>query len=318
MKICEIYSLITYIFLFVIKHETLASTNTFKHCLWSFLNASKEENACETKKINSLTVSYDTESISTAWMTLPVMMTLNFRLPMIFSHLEINTEVKLKALKLLKKYNDLLSLLDKSSSRNKCHTTLPNVLANDFSFVRDNNEVATDKPDYRDRVSKIFSHKENQTPVIDLKIEQIRTNNSSTCITAKNMNNFSLIESKLKKINQQRKDFSQRQNLLQSSELQFRDVKRLSKYLFSNTMKQRTQQQTNIYFTSLKNQGSQQFSSCLTSMPRRVFSTKSCIVIQKSIRTTPRKDLSVSSVRLKSTRSHSGALKVLDNNFCLN
>ncbi|XP_067205978.1 cylicin-2-like isoform X2 [Linepithema humile] len=222
--------------------------------------------------------------------------------------------------------HDDFKFSNKSSSRNKCCTTLPNVLTGDFDFVRGNNKVAIDKTDYRDRVSKIFSTQENEAPIIDLKIEQARTNNSSACITAKNINNFSPIESKFKKTNEQHSEdqfkpqdnqFSQRQNLPQSSELQFRNVKRqdfryIPKDLFLNTMKQRSQQQTIVYFTSSRNQGSRKLSSCLTSMPRRVFSTKSCTVIQKSIRITSRKDLNVSSIRLKSTRSHSGALKIPD------
>lgn len=275
------------------------------------------------KKINSLIVSYDPESISTAWMTSPVSMLLNFRLPMTFSHLEINAEAKrLAALKPLMRY-DLSSLLDKSSSKNKCRSTLPNVLADDFGSVRGSNEAIIDKTDYRDRVSKISStHEESRISVIDLGIEQARTNNSSACITANNMNNVSPIESKFKKINQLRPEnqsksqddqFSQGRNLSRSSELQFRDVKRqdfhyIPKDLFLNAMKRRIQQQAIVYFASSRNQGSEKLSSCPTSMSRRVFSTKSCIVIQKSIRTISRWDLNVSIVRLKSTQSYSGIL----------
>lgn len=67
------------------------------------------------------------------------------------------------------------------------------------------------------------------------------------------------------------------------------------------------------YSGSSGNQRSRKFSSCLSSVPRRVFSSKSCTMIQQSIREIEslRKDLSANAsiVRLRNTPSHPGILK---------
>lgn len=67
------------------------------------------------------------------------------------------------------------------------------------------------------------------------------------------------------------------------------------------------------YSGSSRNQGSRKFSSYLSSVPRRVFSSKSCPTIQQSIRKIEslREDLNANAsiVRLRSTRSHPGVLK---------
>lgn len=105
-----------------------------------------------------------------------------------------NTEImRPETLKPLIKYDELLD--GNLVFENKHYKTLPNVQAGDFDFVYDDNNVITDKI-YDDCTSKIiFTLQESQEPKIDCMIEQVSTDNLSTCITEKNVDSSSLAKS---------------------------------------------------------------------------------------------------------------------------
>ncbi|KMQ96981.1 homeobox protein six1 [Lasius niger] len=79
--------------------------------------------------------------------------------------------------------------------------------AGDYSFIHGDKNVTTNKVYYDDCASKIiFTLQESQEPAIDDTIEQVRTDNLSTVIAARNVDSLPPVksESKTPEINQQR------------------------------------------------------------------------------------------------------------------
>ncbi|XP_024888046.1 histone-lysine N-methyltransferase, H3 lysine-79 specific-like [Temnothorax curvispinosus] len=104
----------------------------------------------------------------------------------------------LETLKPLIKYDELLD--GNPVSRSKCCKTLPNIQAGDFGFVyNDSTVIKSDKVYYDDCASKIiFALQEDQQPRIDRTIEQVSTDDLSTCTTVKNVDSPFLVKPELK------------------------------------------------------------------------------------------------------------------------
>ncbi|XP_014468581.1 PREDICTED: uncharacterized protein LOC106741284 [Dinoponera quadriceps] len=156
-----------------------------KRRFWNFLDfCNKEKSILEADKVGSLKT-----IVQRARATLPEVVAEfpGSRSPTQFSHFEISAKMKrLEALKYFARYNDLPSLLDKNPiHRNAllnlaCYKTLRNVQADDFDFA------PAEKSDCGDGASKIIS-RENEEPIVERTIEQLQTDNSSTCTAARNV-----------------------------------------------------------------------------------------------------------------------------------
>ncbi|KYN30017.1 hypothetical protein ALC57_00527 [Trachymyrmex cornetzi] len=196
--------------------------------------------------------------------------------------------------------------------------------------------------------SKImFTLQESQEPKINHTIEQESTDNLLICTTGKNLDSSSCTKLKLEtvKIKQQESrdqfklqdnQYSRKYNSSQSLEFQnymWKDLSSTTKQgiQFLHNSRCVLQTPTNIskplpslletlkissrfgnltYSGSLGNQGFRNTSLCLPSVSRRVFSSKSCTVIQQSIREfenlKKREDQSANTliIRLRNTRSY--------------
>lgn len=101
----------------------------------------------------------------------------------------------------LKSLEPFIKLLNANPTfRNKCLKTLPNNQAGDFGFLyTDNIVIESDKVYYNNYTSKtIFMLQENQSPKIYRTIEQVSTNDLSTCTATNNVNSPSPVKSELK------------------------------------------------------------------------------------------------------------------------
>lgn len=179
------------------QHETYVPRNTFKRWLSNFFNSShKQKN--ESRSINLSTVSNNLEPIFTTWMTLPEITTIfNSQSPTYFLPLKMKMEIMPReTLKAVIKYDELVDGIP--VSRSKCCKKLPNIQADDFGFVYNNNTVIkSDKVYHDDCTSKIITLQENQPFKIDRTIEQVSTDHLF-CTTAKNTDSPSPVKPGLK------------------------------------------------------------------------------------------------------------------------
>ena len=326
--------------------------NTFKRCLSIFLNSScKQENAHENRRINLTTVSNNLEPIFTTWMALSEITTsFSSRSPTYFLpfSFKVNTEItRPEALKPPIKYKELLD--GNPVSRNKYYKRLSNIQANDFDFMYNENTVIKSGnvhcDDYRSKI--MFTLQESQEPKINHTIEQEATD-LLICTTGKNLDSLSFAKLETLEIKQQESrdqfklqdnQYSRKYDSSQSPEVLNYMQKDLSsttkqQIQFSHTSRYVLQTPTNIsnplsslfetlrissrfgnlaYSGSLGNQEFRKTSLCLPSVPRRVFSSRSCTMIQQSIREFEnlKKDqnANTSIIRLRNMRSHPGVLK---------
>lgn len=184
------------------QHEPHVPTNTFKRCLSNVFNSShKQKN--ESRRINLSTVSNDLEPIFTTWMTLPEITTIfDSQSPTYFLPFKMKIEiVPREALKAVIKYDKLLDGIPevfRSKLEEASYKKLPNIQADDFGFVyNDNTVIKSNKVYYDDCTLKIITLQENQQFKIDRAIEQVSTDDLST--TAKNTDSpSSIVKSELK------------------------------------------------------------------------------------------------------------------------
>ncbi|XP_072743909.1 uncharacterized protein [Anoplolepis gracilipes] len=166
-----------------LQHETHVSASMIKRHCWSLCNSSrKEKNAHESRRINLSKLSNGVKSIFTTQTTSSEILTiiLSTRSPTHFLNFETCT-----------KTNHPKALIDVNSGDDY------------FILIHSDRNVVTNKV-YGDCASKTVSTL--QEPVIDDTIEQVRTDNLSTVIAARNVDSLPFVksESKTLEVNQQR------------------------------------------------------------------------------------------------------------------
>ncbi|KYQ53852.1 hypothetical protein ALC60_07211 [Trachymyrmex zeteki] len=266
------------------------------------------------------------------------MTTFSSRSPTYFLPLppKVITEVtRPEILKPLIKYKE--SLDGNPVSRNKYYKRLSNIQTDNFDFIyNDNTVIKSGNVHCDDCASKImFIFQESQEPKINHTIEQESTDDLSICNTRKNSDSSSSAKSELKtlEIKQQESrnqfklqdnQYSRKYDSSQSPEFRNytrKDLSQTSRYVLQTptstskplpsvfeTLKTSSRFDYLAFSESLGNQGFRKTSLCLPSVPRRIFSSKSCTVIQQSIRKFENlkndQSANTSIIRLRNTRSH--------------